>query len=211
MKIWKSGMTVNHEFWVDYCEKCLSCGAQFFGRLISEALKAITIIVMLSAASFAQLIIPVDKKMPTPNGFDFQGTWKCGDGSDSAYLQVGLNRRQYWHRKHREYRQTLHWTQLKEKDSDFTGHFFVAYDRDKQQFVMIDADDPAYSAFTVERWTETTVILSSVTALKSFGWDFRWIYEFEGPDKFRVSLEEKDGSTWQPRTACECRRISHHW
>ena len=32
------------------------------------------------------------------------------------------------------------------------GHCFVAYDRDKRQFVFIDADDPACAAYSTDGW-----------------------------------------------------------
>jgi hypothetical protein len=54
------------------------------------------------------------------------------------------------------------WTKIRESQDDFNGNYFVGYDRDRSQFLMIDADDPASEAYFTEGWHGKTLLLTSV-------------------------------------------------
>jgi hypothetical protein len=45
------------------------------------------------------------------------------------------------------------WTEIRESQDGFNGNYFVGYHRDKSQFLMIDADDPASVAYFTEGWS----------------------------------------------------------
>jgi hypothetical protein len=96
--------------------------------------------VLMTGTALAETIIPVDARFPPPDGFSFEGSWKCGDSAGGGTLRVGKpSNRNSWHSRS----PPSTWTEIKETDRDLAGNYFVAYDRDKQQFIMIDADDPA--------------------------------------------------------------------
>jgi len=48
------------------------------------------------------------------------------------------------------------------------GHCFVAYDRDKRQFVFIDADDPACAAHSTDGWHDHLLTLGFLRAKSSY-------------------------------------------
>ena len=97
----------------------------------------------------AQMIVPVDRTLHPPEGFDFGGQWNCGDGVSIAPLEVGnRNRSIGWV----SLRLPEPWTEIHESQGGFNGDYFVGYDRDKSQFLMIDADDPASVAYFTEGW-----------------------------------------------------------
>jgi hypothetical protein len=39
------------------------------------------------------MIVPVDRTLHPPEGFDFGGQWNCGDGASIAHLEVGNRNR----------------------------------------------------------------------------------------------------------------------
>ena len=51
------------------------------------------------------------------------------------------------------------WTEIRESQDGFNGKYFVGYDRDKSQFLMIDADDPALIAYFTEGWSGEKLVL----------------------------------------------------
>jgi hypothetical protein len=57
------------------------------------------------------------------------------------------------------------WTEIRESQDDFNGGYFVGYDRDRSQFLMIDADDPASEAYFTEGWHGKTLLLTSVNEI----------------------------------------------
>jgi hypothetical protein len=200
---------MNHDSGIGYRKCFMSVAVELAGRIAHPFIPAIALMAMLSTLSFAQMLIPVDARMPAPDAFDFRGTWRCEGRLDSATLEVGTHHPNRWKRsKGHTDRDDLHWTALTEKGSAFTGHYWVAYDRDKKQFVMVDADDPAYAAYTIDEWKNETLVLTSFTAAQPSGWHFRWVYELHGVDQFKVSFETEDAMTWTTQSTCVCQRIS---
>ena len=75
---------------------------------------------------------------------------------------------------------------------------------DNDQFLMIDLEDPAATAFGTDGWNGNTLILSSIThALRSFS-PYRIRYEVNDAQRFTVTWEIRDGPDWvkQPSVAC---------
>lgn len=93
------------------------------------------------------MIIPVDRKLHSPQGFDFSGRWSCADGASIARLEVES-------KNHSARGAALapprFWTEIRESQDGFNGVYFVGYDRDKSQFLMIDADDPTSISYSTE-------------------------------------------------------------
>jgi hypothetical protein len=71
------------------------------------------------------------------------GQWKCGAGASIAYIEMGIHNRAT---AGPTLRLSAPWTEIRESQDGFNGNYFVGYDRDKRQFLMIDADDPALVA-----------------------------------------------------------------
>jgi hypothetical protein len=65
--------------------------------------------------------------------------------------------------RHFVYRKS--WTEIRESQDDFKGNYFVGYDCDRSQFLMIDADDPASEAYFTEGWHGKTLLLTSVNEI----------------------------------------------
>jgi hypothetical protein len=106
----------------------------------------------------AQMIVPADRTLHPPNGLDFSGQWLCGDGVSIAHLDVE-NRK--CSTGGASLRLPASWTEIRESQDGFNGNHFVGYDRDKRQFLMIDADDPASVAYFTEGWKGKRLLLTS--------------------------------------------------
>ena len=121
-------------------------------------LESIAGIAVMAGTSFAQTIIPVDPSFPAPDGFSFQGSWKCGDSAGEGMLKVGkpVNRNGSHSRS-----LASTWTEIRETDQYLAGNYFVAYNREKRQFIMIDADDPTSVAYFTEGWSGKKLVLTS--------------------------------------------------
>jgi hypothetical protein len=93
--------------------------------------------------------VPADRTLYPPDGIDFSGQWNCGDGASIAHLEVENRNRSTGGAP---LRLPGPRTEVRESQEGFNGNYFVGYDRDKSQFVMIDADDPASVAYFTEGW-----------------------------------------------------------
>jgi hypothetical protein len=90
--------------------------------------------VIMTATAAAQTIIAVDAKFHPPDGFSFQGSWKCGDTAAKAILRVGKPRnRNGWHSRSL----ASSWTEIRETEKHLAGDYFVAYHLDQQQFIIM--------------------------------------------------------------------------
>ena len=99
----------------------------------------------------AQMIVPGDRRLHPPQGFHLSGEWKCGAGASIAYIEVGNHNRATG----ATLRLLGPWTEISESQDGFNGDYFVGYDRDKSQCLMIDADAPTSVAYFIEGWRET--------------------------------------------------------
>ena len=166
----------------------------------------IGIVVVISGMAMAQLMIPVDRSFPSPNGLDFHGSWVCKGGSDTAMLRVGSQHRYGWHHSRRDPLNSIRWTDIVEKDSDFTGHYFVGYDRDKQQFVMIDADDPAYAPYVTDGWRDGKLTLTPTETDTQLPTKSRLVFDASGDRQFTVTVQNQKNDVWITQNSSSCRK-----
>jgi hypothetical protein len=158
--------------------------------------------VSLYATAVAQTIIPVDARFPPPDGLTFQGIWKCEDSSGGGTLRIGnLAGRRAWHRRSL----ASVWTEIIETAPPLAGHYFVAYDRDKRQFIMIDADDPAYVVYSTNGWRDRELTLTAEeTQLMP---KHRLVYRVESRHQFTVTYAVWEHDTWVTQSRGPCRKV----
>lgn len=106
-----------------------------------------------------QTVLPISPKFPTPAGLTFAGQWECKAGDLTARLQVTPDRVP---RRKLISAAQVGWTTLTESQEDIVAHFRVGYDRDADEFLLFDADDPGYEVFRPEGWTGSTMTLTYV-------------------------------------------------
>jgi hypothetical protein len=156
----------------------------------------------MAGTAVAQTIIPVDARFPPPDGFSFQGSWKCGDPAGSGTLKVGKpSNRNGW--RPRSLAST--WTEIRETGQDLVGDYFVAYDRDKQQFIMIDADDPAYAAYSTDGWRDRELTLTSDETQPMQR--HRLVYKIDSRYQFIVIFALWESSAWVTSSSFTCRKV----
>jgi hypothetical protein len=159
--------------------------------------------VLMAGTGGAQTIIPVGGKFPPPDGFCFQGSWKCSDQAGGGTLKVGKpSNRTGW--RPRSLGST--WTEIRETAQDLVGNYFVAYDRDKHQFIMIDADDPAYAAYSTDGWRDRELTLTSEETQPVQR--HRFVYKIEGYHQFTVSYALWDSAAWVTSFSSTCQKVS---
>jgi hypothetical protein len=163
----------------------------------------VTGFVSLYATAVAQTIIPVDARFPPPDGLTFQGSWKCEDSSGGGTLRVGNppTGRRGWHRRSL----ASAWTEIIETAPLLAGHYFVAYDRDTRQFIMIDADDPAYAVYSTDGWRDHELTLAAEgTQLMP---KHRLVYRVESRHQFTVTYAVWEHDTWVMQSSGTCRKV----
>jgi len=152
----------------------------------------------------AQMIVPVDRTLHPPEGFDFGGQWNCGDGASIAHLEVGnRNRSIRWV----SLRLPEPWTEIRESQGGFNGDYFVGYDRDKSQFLMIDADDPASVAYFTEGWNGNKLLLTSTNDKGPLALPHRIQYDVDDSHRFTVTWEMLEGTAWKAEPGVECIKV----
>lgn len=181
-------------------------------RVFLKALIVAGFVMLLSPSVIAQTIIPVDARYPPPDGFTFTGTWKCDDPSGAATLRVSKAGSRRWHSNWSAARWssrplTSTWTEVTEKNEYLVGHYFVAYDRDKRQFIIIDAADPAYAAYSTDGWqTRELTLTSEETQLMP---KHRLVYKIEDLNQFTVTYAVLENARWVLQSRSTCRRAGH--
>jgi len=157
----------------------------------------------MTGTAIAQTIIPVDGRFPPPGGFSFQGSWKCEDPAGGGTLKVSKpSNGSGWYP--RSLAST--WTEIWETDQDLAGDYFVAYDRDRQQFIMIDADHPAYAAYSTDGWRGRELTLTSEETQRMPR--HRLVYKIEGRDQFGVIFDLWESASWVTSSSSTCRKVS---
>jgi hypothetical protein len=152
----------------------------------------------------AQMIVPVDRRLPPPEGFDFRGHWNCGDGSSIAHLEVG-NRDSSTGGE--PLRLPGPWTEIRESQDGFNGSYFVGYDRDKSQFLMIDAGDPTSVAYLTEGWNRNRLILTSTNENYQLALPHRIQFDVNNSHRFTVTWELLEGAAWKAEPAFMCTKV----
>ena len=152
----------------------------------------------------AQLIVPADRTLRPPEGFDFSGRWNCQDGASIAHLEVENRNRSTGGAS---LRLPESWTEIRESQDDFNGGYFVGYDRDRSQFLMIDADDPASEAYFTEGWHGKTLLLTSVNDKTQSVLPHRIQYDVDDSHRFTVTWEMLEGTAWKAEPGVECIKV----
>lgn len=159
----------------------------------------------LTVPARGQTIVPVDRALHAPLGLTFRGRWQCSEGSSSARLKVE-GRIRMAGRSARAL--GLAWTEIAESQEGFNRRYFVGYDRDHRQFLIIDAEDPAYAAYQTDGWEERRLTLTSVSRRGPLFPTDRFVYEVNRPYEFTVAWEWLDGNAWTARDRYTCRKMA---
>jgi hypothetical protein len=177
------------------------------GRLGARLAVAVSMTGMLAmnAPALGQTIVPVDKAFRPPLGLTFQGQWQCSDGSSRGVLKVGSPKRAA-RRAPRHLGQA--WTEIVESQEGLTGHYLVGYDHDRRQFVMIDADHPAYAAYQTDGWRAAKLTLTLVNRTDQLSPIGRFVYVVSRSSEFTVAWESQEGMVWTEESLYTCRKIS---
>ena len=154
----------------------------------------------------AQMIIPVDRRLLPPEGLDFSGQWNCGTGASIAHLEVGSQNRATGGAPPRL---AIPWTEIRESQDGFTGNYFVGYDRDKSQFLMIDADDPTSISYFTAGWTGKTLMLTSTNNKDQLALPHRIQYVINDSHRFTVIWEMLNGNEWKAEPGFMCIKAEH--
>jgi hypothetical protein len=154
----------------------------------------------------AQMIVPVDRRSHPPQGFHFSGQWKCGAGASLAYIEVGIQNRATGGAT---LRLSGPWTEIRESEDGFNGNYFVGYDRDKSQFLMIDADDPAAVAYFTEGWSGKKLVLTSSNGKDQLALPHRIQYVVNDSHQFTVTWEMLEGTDWKTEPSFMCNKVEH--
>ena len=151
----------------------------------------------------AQLIIPIDQRLPPPQGFDFKGRWNCGDGISTAYLSVGSYDQPD---KNSEPLPMGHWTHVRESQEGFYGKYFVAYNMNNSQFLLVDEDDPISLSYRTKGWQGNKLLLTALTDKNQL--PHHVIFAVTGPRSFTVTWELLEGTAWKKDPSFTCERVA---
>ncbi len=153
-----------------------------------------------------QTVLPISPKFPPPAGLTFAGQWECRAGDQTARLQVTPDRA-----PHRELASSAKggWATLTESQEGIVAHFRVGYDRDANEFLLIDTDDPGYEVFRPEGWIGSTMTLTYVVKPENNFPANRFVYHVDNSSQFTVAWEERDNGEWKSRDTYICHRSSH--
>lgn len=173
-------------------------------KLYRLAMSLILVITVLGAvpATFGQLIIPTDRRLPPPIGFSFDGTWTCGTGNSVASLKVATP-----DRSRRAHLTSQHWTGLQESQDWFHGRYLVGYDRDRSSFILIDLSDPAAMVYRTDGWQGNGLILTQVSDGGEPVSTYRVLFQIEDLQHFDVTWEESEGGVWHKDPPTVCRKL----
>ena len=155
------------------------------------------------ARANAQLIIPIDQRLPPPQGFDFEGRWNCGVGISMAYLSVGIYDQPD---KAVESLHLGHWTGVRESQEGFHGRYFVAYNMSNSQFLLIDKDDPISISYRTKGWQGNKLLLTALTDKNQLA--HRVKFAVTGPRSFTVTWQVLEGAAWKNDPSFTCRRVA---
>jgi hypothetical protein len=173
-------------------------------RTVFATILGIACLIASFPRASAQMIVPADRRMHPPKGFDFSGQWNCRDGVSIAHLEVENRNRSTGGAS---LRLPGPWTEIRESQDGFNGNYFVGYDRDKSQFLMIDADDPASISYFTEGWNGKTLLLTSVDDKGQLAPPHRIQYDVNDSHRFTVTWELLQGTAWKADPGVKCVKV----
>jgi hypothetical protein len=150
------------------------------------------------------MIVPVDRTLHPPKGFDFSGEWNCGEGASPAHLEVESRKLSTGSTA---LRLPGPWTEIRESQNGFNGNYFVGYDRDKSQFIMIDADDPSSVEYLTEGWNREELMLTSTNDKDQLALPHRIQFDINDSHRFTVTWELLDGAAWKAEPDFMCTKV----
>jgi hypothetical protein len=100
------------------------------------------------------------------------------------------------------------WAMLTEHQQGITAHLIVGYDRDAKQFLLFDADDPGYEAFSTTGWVGQEMILTSIDRPGRSFPQHRFVYRIKNARLFTVSWELHQEGDWKAQDAFTCTKQS---
>jgi hypothetical protein len=173
-------------------------------RIVFATIVGVFSLIAVFPRASAQMIVPADRTLHAPEGFDFRGRWNCRDGVSIAHLEVE-------HRNRFTGGASLRlpgpWTEIRESQDGFNGNYFVGYDRDKSQFLMIDADDPASISYFTEGWNGKTLLLTSANDKGQLAPPHRIQYDVNDSHRFTVTWESLQGTAWKADQGVKCIKV----
>ena len=173
-------------------------------RVVFATMLGLVSLIAVFPRASAQMIVPVDRTLHPPEGFDFGGRWNCQDGASIAHLEVENRNRSTGGAS---LRLPGPWTEIRESQDDFNGNYFVGYDRNRSQFIMIDADDPASEAYFTEGWHGKTLLLTSVNDKSQSVLPHRIQYDVDDSHRFTVTWEMLEGTAWKAEPGVKCIKV----
>jgi len=174
----------------------------FFRETTGKIALRLAWLILVPTLMVAQTIIPADPKVPAPKGLRFEGTWSCESTSSAGKLIV----RPAQQPGHGSTGLGKNWTEIIEREASDSGHYFVAYDRDKQQFMIIDPDDPAYAAYSTTGWHDSTLTLTPIPGRTQTPPWHRLVYEVQGPTQFTISWQLWKDKGWNVQPVFTCKK-----
>jgi hypothetical protein len=98
------------------------------------------------------------------------------------------------------------WTEVRESQQGFRGTFLVGYNTDKNQFLMIDADDPISISYQTSGWQGSELLLLALTDDSQL--PHRTKFDVTDQQSFNVTWEALEGPAWKEDPAFTCRRLA---
>jgi len=86
----------------------------------------------------------------------------------------------------------------------------VAYERDKQQLIVMDADDPAYGVYSTDGWRDRELTLTSKVGTDQQRPQHRFVYKVLAAHQFTVTYAVWQDAAWASQSTCTCRKVSGH-
>jgi len=173
-----------------------------FVAYLSLLLAALGVLIL---SAHAQTVVPFSSRFPPPSGLSFAGDWECRNGDQTARMHVTPDR--VIHR-HLVPSNQAGLALVTESQEGLVEHYLVGYDRDANEFLLLDVDDPSYESFRPEGWTGSTMTLTFVASPVNQMPPNRFVYHVENSVRFTVSWEEYEGSEWRSRDTYVCTKSS---
>ena len=164
-----------------------------------------TVVAFSLSAFSAELSWAANSPLFGPDGFAFNGKWKCSGhipGEDKDRV----------HRALYEGRLVSNstWIELSQKDlepGDYAASFLFGYDSNKKEVVNFIGDNKGFAVMTSPGWQGRSITL---TAEKASYPDpvplSRVTYQYKSADAFSLVWQSQEGGKWRPDDTLECVR-----